>query len=167
MGAIYTRNYDGTILRDIDKEYREQLLVRFYDKHHAAFEEVVESKLNSFGRCLIIDGHSFYPSALPYENDKSERADFCIGTDSFHTPQKIVPASINFFEQAGYSVKMNSPFAGSIVPLKFYGKDKRVASIMLEINRKLYIDENARKNENFGKIKKLVSDFVNMLEREI
>ncbi len=44
-----------------------------------------------------------------------------------------------------------------MVPLKFFGKDKRVKSIMIEVNRKLYLDEDFEKNENFTKIKQIIN----------
>jgi len=37
---------------------------------------------------------------------------------------------------------LNSSFSGAIVPLPFYNKDQRVPSLMIEINRRLLMDEN-------------------------
>ena len=42
----------------------------------------------------------------------------------------------------GYSTVRNEPFSGTIVPLKHYRKDQRVQSLMIEINRKLYVRED-------------------------
>ena len=42
------------------------------------------------------------------------------------------------FEAFGYRVAIDSPFSGTIVPLKHYHKDKRVESVMIEVNRSLY-----------------------------
>ena len=39
-----------------------------------------------------------------------------------------------------YKIKINNPFSGSIKPLK-YINDKRVISVMIEVNRYLYMDE--------------------------
>ncbi|MCK5789148.1 MAG: hypothetical protein KAH32_09120, partial [Chlamydiia bacterium] len=55
-------------------------------------------------------------------------------------------------------VAINEPFAGTIVPLNFLGKNKNVKSIMIEVNRKLYLDDNFQNSENFYKIQKLISD---------
>ena len=41
-----------------------------------------------------------------------------------------------------YSSARNGPFSGTIVPLKHYRKDQRVQSLMIEINRKLYVKED-------------------------
>ena len=45
-------------------------------------------------------------------------------------------------QRLGYSTVRNEPFSGTIVPLKHYRKDQRVQSLMIEINRKLYVKED-------------------------
>ena len=42
---------------------------------------------------------------------------------------------------AGNEATLDSPFAGTYVPLRYYGNDARVASIMIEIRRDQYMDE--------------------------
>lgn len=155
MGAVYTRCSDGQVLRRIGENHKEEILRKYYDPYHKNLTELVRKKVNTYGKCLIIDGHSFYPVPLSYELDKSEnRSDICIGTDSFHTPDKLVKEMKASFEKRGYSVSINTPFSGTIVPMEFYRTDTRVWSVMIEINRKLYIDEFARKNEGYHRLKK-------------
>ena len=36
----------------------------------------------------------------------------------------------------------NQPFSGTIVPMKHYRKDQKVQSLMIEINRWLYLGED-------------------------
>ena len=93
-------------------------------------------------RYLIIDGHSFPSKPLPYElNAEAARPDFCLGTDDFHTAEKLVGGVESELQRLGYSTARNEPFSGTIVPLKHYRKDQRVQSLMIEINRKLYVKE--------------------------
>lgn len=49
------------------------------------------------------------------------------------------------FESAGFEVAINTPFAGSIVPLEYYGKDNRASSLMIEVRRDLYMNETTGK----------------------
>jgi N-formylglutamate deformylase len=122
---------------------RQALLDRWYWPHHSTLEHLVNDVAVSSGVCLIVDCHSFPSVALPYELDqKSERADICIGTDSFHTPPFICDAIVTAAETEGYSVVVAAPFAGSLVPLAFYRKDRRIMSVMIEINGRLYMDES-------------------------
>ncbi len=59
------------------------------------------------------------------------------------------------------TTKRNDPFAGTFVPSKFYRKDKRVQSIMVEINRALYMDEDTgKKSRTFSEIQHVISEFV-------
>ena len=46
------------------------------------------------------------------------------------------------FNHAGWSVELNQPFAGALVPSSRYGKDRRVQGVMVEVNRKLYLNES-------------------------
>ena len=45
-------------------------------------------------------------------------------------------------ESCGYSTARNQPFGRTIVPMKHYCKDQRVQSLMIEINRWLYLGED-------------------------
>jgi len=144
MGVLYTR---GSLCQPIRQtpspEKRQQLLERFYIPHHQKLTEVVDNMLQADGRCLIIDGHSYPAVALPYElQRKSARPDFCLGTDDFHTPAELVASVESKLSHLGYSTTRNEPFGGTIVPMKFYQQDQRVQSLMIEINRGLYLQED-------------------------
>ena len=69
MGAVYTKSSSGEPLRRITAEEREGLLRRYYDPHHRRLTAAVDAKLQTYGRCLIVDGHSFHPAPLSYELD--------------------------------------------------------------------------------------------------
>lgn len=163
MGAVYTKSSSGEPLRRITAEEREGLLRRYYDPHHRRLTAAVEAKLQTYGRCLIVDGHSFHPTPLPYEPDQApDRPDFCIGTDPYHTPPCLSAAAIRFLQQEGFSVEMNRPYAGSLVPLKQYQRDKRVSSIMIEVNRRLYMNPDGERGKGFSMTAKTIAD---LLER--
>ena len=137
MGVVYMRTAEGEALRDISDVDRSALIDTYYCPHHAALTCMVDECLGKHGRCLIIDCHSFPEQPLPYESDKT-RPDICIGTDSYHTSAGLKNCLLKVFEAFGYRVAIDSPFSGTIVPLKHYHKDKRVASVMIEVNRSLY-----------------------------
>ena len=144
MGVIYTRGSLRQPLREQPTEgKRQELLERYYIPHHQKLTEVVDESLMANGHCLIIDGHSFPALPLPYElNQTSFRPDFCLGTDDFHTPEELVERVETILESCGYSTARNQPFSGTIVPMKHYRKDQRVQSLMIEINRWLYLRED-------------------------
>jgi N-formylglutamate deformylase len=143
MGVSYVRTSFGDVLRaEPDAAHRRALLDRWYWPHHATLERAVNDVVTRLGACLIVDCHSFASVALPYELDQtSDRADICVGTDSFHTPPAVRDAIVQAAQREGYSVAVDVPFAGALVPLSAYGKDRRVLSVMIEVNRHLYMDE--------------------------
>jgi N-formylglutamate amidohydrolase len=145
MGVIYTRTSSGQPLRRRPSEdERQRLLAHFYEPHHAALTTAVQTALDAHGTCLVIDGHSFPTLALPYEDDQNpRRPDICIGTDKGHTPDWLREAAVRTFEDMGWTVAVDRPFSGALVPMRFYGKDPRVRAIMVEVRRGLYMDETS------------------------
>jgi N-formylglutamate amidohydrolase len=124
---------------------REDLLERFYRPHHRALTAAVDGALQRHGKCLVIDGHSFPALPLPYEYDQDpNRPDICIGTDAFHTPDWLRELARDEFRALGYTVQIDHPFAGALVPLRHYQSDRRVQAVMVEINRGLYMTEVPR-----------------------
>jgi N-formylglutamate deformylase len=163
MGVVYTRTSMGEVLRvQPDAPYREIILDRWYWPHHSALEGLANDVAARAGVCLIVDCHSFPSIALPYELDQtSERVDICIGTDPFHTPPAICSAIVSAAKEEGYSVAVDAPFAGALVPLASYRKDKRIMSVMIEVNRRLYMDEHSgSKAQNFEKVRAALGGFI-------
>ena len=99
---------------------------------------------------------------MPYElNQTIDRPDICIGSDSYHTPDGLVRLSKEYFVSQNLSIEKNSPFSGTLVPIKFYRKYKGVQSIMIEINRPLYINEKTgEKLSQFNQIQEIVSEYI-------
>ncbi len=162
MGAIYTSTVHGRRLRSLAAADREALMRRFYDLYHASLEHAVEEILQKQGRCLIVDAHSFTSKPLPFEKDQSpDRPDICIGTDAFHTPEPLAAHIEESVTRQGMSVARNFPFAGAITPMKHYRKDARVQSVMIEVNRKLYMDEETgEKLPAFGRIRGVLHELL-------
>lgn len=155
MGAVYTSCSDLSPLRTVSARRKEEILKTWYDPHHEQLEFLTRERLDLFGRCLIADCHSFSGTLLPYEEDRDpERPDICIGTDPFHTPEPLALKLGDAFRAMGYTVRYNRPYAGAIVPLVYYQKDERVASIMIEVNRSLYMDGAGRKLPGYDRVKR-------------
>jgi len=143
LGVVYQRTAGGAPLRrPLEPGERAALLAGHYHPHHRRLLAVVDATLAARGRCLIVDAHSFPAIPLPFEPDPSpDRPDICIGTDPFHTPEAVAGAFLETFRAAGFSLARNRPFAGSLVPMAHYRREPRVLSVMVEVNRRLYLDE--------------------------
>lgn len=154
MGVIYERTADGRVLREPPTPgQREELLATWYRPHHARLEDLTRQALAAHGRALIVDCHSFPDTPIPCDLDPMvDRPDVCIGTHPVHTPPPVLEALLRECRDIGWSVAVNRPYAGTIVPLAFFGRDPRVASVMIELNRRLYLEsgcEGARRSDGF------------------
>lgn len=166
MGVLYEKLDDGSVFREVTPELREEILNGYYWPHHEILNGAVDEQLGLIGKALIVDCHSFPSKPHARDLNKVEpRPDFNIGIDSFHTPDYLVELSKDFFEERNYSVGVNWPYSGSIVPLSHYRKSKGVASIMLEINRALYINEPGNeKAHGYMAIKEMVAEYLVLLK---
>jgi len=140
QGLMYTRTTFGSRLRKPDDELRNKILREVYDPHHEELTAAVENALEKYDKCLIIDGHSFPSTTAVKPLGIFTRPDFDIGTDLYHTPDELRDLMCEKVRELGYSVKLNTPFGGAITPMKHYGADKRVVSVMIETNRRLYMN---------------------------
>ncbi len=161
MGVVYTNTAPGTSLRrKLTAEERQQLIDEYYYPHHQKLSSHVKECLDVKNYCLIIDAHSFPSRPLPYELDQSpRRPDICIGTDSEHTPKWLSQKTEALFRSFDWTVEIDRPFAGALVPSDYYRSDpNRVHSIMIEINRGLYMDEQTgEKSPAFIQVKERIS----------
>lgn len=155
LGAVYERSSIGTPLRNKPSSAeRKELIERLYIPHHSALVSSTELSLSTSGFAFIVDCHSFPNTPLPFELDQNpDRPDICLGTDDFHTPPWLLEKAIESFQSSGLRVAVNRPFSGSITPQAYFRKDKRVVSLMIELNRSLYMNEmSGDKNSSFSAI---------------
>ena len=146
MGVVYMRTSDGLRLRpdQFPPSLREELLMTYYYPHHTRLSVAVAAAIEKYGSCLLIDGHSFGAIPYPHEYDQNpNRPDICIGTDPIHTPPWLSDLAVLSFQELGFSVEVDRPFAGTIVPEPFFQRNSNVLSIMVEIKRSIYMYEGS------------------------
>ena len=164
MGATYVRCDDGRTLRDLSPTERDAIMQNCYYTHHERLTASVDSALASLGEARIVDCHSFPDPPLrcsQYQGDA--KFDFNIGTDAFHTPLEWIEASVKFFADHGFRLGIDEPYSGSLVPMKHYNNDIRVKSTMLEVNRRLYLENDYTKDPLFDKIKEMITEYLKLL----
>lgn len=169
MGVLYEKSDNGDEIRIVTPELKEKILNTFYWKYHQKFSLAVNNQLENHGKAIIIDCHSYPSIPLKRDLDKNpKRPDFNIGTDAYHTPKELIDLSVSFFEKAGYTLGIDWPYKGSIVPFEHYQKNKNVQSIMLEINRGLYLNEPSNeKSESYLKVKDITQQFIKTIKNSL
>ncbi len=172
LGVLYERGHDGNVIRGpIPGARREEILAAWYRPHHDWLTQSVDDALSRAPRALVVDCHTF--PGVPFAMDpdqKVPRPDVCIGTAGTHTPAWLVRAATKWCKSQGWSVRVDAPYSGSMVPLKHNGKDRRVLSIMIEINRARYMElqgAQAVRRASFKKCKRFVAGLVATLRASV
>lgn len=134
--------YENAILekKTLRQTINKDEISNYYHEHHDKLTSLVEEKLEMFGECIILDCHSFSNERYWFHDKNLELPDICIGYDEFHKSEEVVNILVDGFSD--FEVMVNTPYAGSIVPNKYYLKDKRVKSVMIEFNKKLYLEDD-------------------------
>lgn len=118
-------------MRTYDKDYRQQIVQRYYRPYHSLLEELVAESIENYGKAIIIDCHSFNQHSMGQDGVGSN-IDICIGT-SKNTSNELLGTFVTAF-RSSFRLGINSPFSGHMIPKKFIG-DSRVDGLMLECNR--------------------------------
>jgi N-formylglutamate deformylase len=158
-GFFYTNGYNGSELRNSNDGLKELVHTDFYLKHHELFYNKVKDRLDKHGVCYIVDCHSFNDNPLVPFVEQPKSPDICIGTDPFHTPDYMVKYALNYFTKIGYSIEINNPYSGCIIPKPYLMKNSNVKGIMLEVNKRLYMDGNIVNNEKVGRLNKVMTKY--------
>ena len=135
----------------------------YFDAHHKELNEKTQKKLSMYGKCTLIDCHSFSNERYWFHDASLDLPDICIGFEDNHVDKKLVEIIKEEFK--GYNIGINTPYMGSLVPTDYWGKDFRVKSVMIEINKKLYLKpDNTIKSENFNTIKLKLESILKKLD---
>ena len=156
MGAIYIKDSNGDKFIKLDKEYRQFVIDNYYKKHHNNLDLMVEKLLNKYNDCFIIDLHSFSDEFVNKMFNKNNNPDICIGINKSNYDIDLLEKTINYFSSYGYSVMINYPYSGSIISNKY----PDVKSIMIEVNKRVYLDNI----EHYNKFHDCMKVFFDMLK---
>jgi N-formylglutamate amidohydrolase len=148
------------ILYDVSRTSRKHpdRALKLYKEHHKKLFESVQKEKDLFKKVMIVDCHSFSNEQAKEQGVHSNIPDICLGVDNIHTPSTLLSLCQEHFEKDGYSIGINTPFSGTIVPLELYG-NKDVLSIMIELNKAIYANE-----EDFNKLKNSITLLLEKIE---
>jgi len=135
---IYARKLDP-----IEAQTRLRLL---HQPYHAALADLVAQTITQFGIAIVVDCHSM-PSALSVP-------DMVLGDrHGASAPAWLSAHAQSAFAHAGFSLTRNTPYAGGYTTM-LYGSATGTYALQIEINRKLYLDEESiTRRANFQNVK--------------
>ena len=146
------------------------IVYRYFDNHVRMVPETTEKRLLGLWHwhqhrlidvlcegALLLDCHSF-PSEL-------SDVDICIGyNEDWSKPHRdVIECAVNLFEDHGYKVGVNEPYSNSETPDCPF----QYQSMMLEVNKKAYMDEHSLRIRHDHKYKKNVRDLMLYLLSEL
>jgi len=143
-------------------EVRERL-DRYYRPYHAELKSSVDRLKRMHGFVYHISCHCMSAVGAPTHRDRGRpRPDFCISDINGTT---ATPDFVAFIESAirglGYSVKINDPYVGGELNSRHGAPADGVESIMLEINKKLFMDvATFKRSPRFGAVKENIDQLL-------
>lgn len=140
--------------RLLSKAEGEQRLAGVHDVYHAQLASLLNAHQALHGRALLIDCHSM-PSMQP---GRRNLTDIVLG-DRFGSSSdpRLVNRLERVFRNHGLTVARNAPYAGGYTTRR-YGRPKRgIHAIQIEINRGLYMDEQAiTRSSGFSRLRPIM-----------
>ncbi len=128
----------------------------YYSPYHRAVREAINSAHKHYGAVWHINCHSMpaTSSVISEEGPGVPRADFVLGD---RDGTSCAPEFTTFVALAlrgmGYDVKVNDPYKGVELVRAYSDPAAHKHSLQIEVNRKLYMDENSReRNDGFTKL---------------
>ena len=153
--------YENAILANIPlrKTTHKDKIRKYFDNHHDELNLLTKQKLDTYDKCTVIDCHSFSNERYWFHDKNLELPDICIGFEERHVDKELVEIIKEEFKE--YNIGINIPYAGSLVPTNYWQKDDRVKSVMIEINKKLYLEpNNMTKSDNYSNIKQKLNNIL-------
>lgn len=148
-GLVWRLLEDGTEMYDRKLSVAEVTgrVERCWQPYHAAVAQAIDAACATHGYCLHINCHSMpaVASHLSTLYPGEQHPDFVIGDRDGTTANPAITAALQeFLLGQGYSVAVNHPYKGVELVRRHSAPSLNRHSLQLEINRKLYMNENTR-----------------------
>jgi N-formylglutamate deformylase len=165
LGLIKTTSRYGHPLQERPLTVAEitDRIERYHQPYHRELSRVIQRKRADFGLALQISCHCMSAVGMPTHPDSGqERADFCIGdmngTTSSPEYRDLV---VGVLQDGGYSVTVNTPYDGGILMSHNADVPNNIHSIMIEINKRLFMDISTfKKTDGAGKTQQMVEKVI-------
>jgi len=126
--------------RRLTREEGEARLSHIHDAYHEQIAAELGALRETHGRAVLIDCHSM-PSVQP---GRRALADIVLG-DRFGAScdPRLTSRAERAFRELGFSVTRNTPYAGGYTTRRYGRPQRGIHALQIEINRGLYMDEQA------------------------
>ena len=164
MGYCYERAYDGTVIKNVSDKLRERTRLYYYEHMQKMLH-----LCSSHPAVLLFDMHSYSDDIVPgdFLEPGRETPDVGIGTDERFTSLSLSIIAKARFEEAGLTVAENYPYSGCYIPYPGMAEEGKCLSIMLEFNKRVYLDGDGKVDEEKAAvirdvIKRIIVDCISL-----
>ena len=155
LASLYEDPLTATeVMRRIDAYWR---------PYHVAVASALDEAFDEFGRVYHVNCHSMRARGNPMDEDgESDRPDFVIsdgdgGTSDPHFTKFVS----DHLRDEGFTAPCNDPYKGADLVRRYSDPARGRHSIQIEINRKLYMnEERVEKAATFPAVKDVLTDLI-------
>lgn len=142
--AVTTRN-ESIYHAPLPREVYESRIARYHAPYHATLQRVLHETRARFGFAILLDAHSMPSRAAKLHKDAGAlRPDIVPGDVHGQSCAPWLSNAIETFWRArGKTVRRNEPYAGGAISRVHGNPTVGIHAIQLELNRALYMDEQA------------------------
>ncbi len=165
---VKTTKGEELISKPISQETHELLIQKYFQPFHEGVAKLFsEFKAEGFKRVFHLDAHSMPSRGTKAHRDPGQDrkeivvSDF-LGKSCSNEFKELV---IEAFTQAGFDVGYNFPYIGGRVTQTYGHPEKGQESIQVELNRKLYMNEETKQtvSEEFERTKEKIASAVRFI----
>lgn len=156
-----------------DKITLKQLMDRvniYHRPYHRKLKNILENTYNKFGKFYHVNAHSMQnqATAMSDQPEGTIRPDFVIGDREGTTcERKFTDLIVDFLRGLNYSVDINKPYKGMELVKAYSDPLQNMNSVQIEVNRKLYMnEENREKIDNFKILQKDLEKLINEIKKQ-
>ncbi|MDX2102859.1 MAG: hydrolase [Alphaproteobacteria bacterium] len=166
MGLMWRYAWGDTAMyaRPLGVAEAEARIERYYQPYHELLGQLIDQCQQQFGAVWHVNCHSMpaVGHALSPDPPGTVRPDFVLGDlDGVSCEPGFVALVERTLQGFGYSVSRNVPFKGAELTSKFSDVSKSRNSLQIEINRRLYMNEDTRQTtDGFVGLQRHLSELV-------
>jgi N-formylglutamate amidohydrolase len=162
LGLLKSKSRYGEPVQERKLTYEEveQRLNTYHRPYHAELKAIIDGTKSAFGFVYHLSCHCMSAIGAPTHPDAGEeRADFCLGSMNGRTAgQEFLEMMQKMITDQGFTCTLNFPYTGGELNRRYGDPTNGVESIMVEINKKRFMDTKTfRKTDGFGEIKRVAN----------
>ena len=156
-----------------DKITLKQLMHRvntYHRPYHKILKNILDNTYKKFGNFYHVNAHSMQnqATAMSDQSQGTKRPDFVIGDrEGTSCKRRFTDLIVDFLKSLNYSVDVNYPYKGMELIRAYSDPLQNKNSVQIEVNRKLYMNEETReKIDDFKILKQDLKKLINEIKKQ-